>query len=57
MSHLIKELCTLTGTKKSRTTPSVINPKAKSMGNFGCLPNIKKYGDWFVELWRVQLYA
>ena len=35
---------------------SVINPKAKSMGNFGCLPNIRKYGDWFVELWRVQAY-
>jgi hypothetical protein len=36
---------------------SVINPKAKSRGNFGCLPKIRKYGDWFVELWRVQLYA
>jgi hypothetical protein len=36
---------------------SVINQKAKSMGNFGCPPNIRKYGDWVVELWRVQLYA
>ena len=36
---------------------SAINPKSKYMGNFGCLPHIRKYGDWFVELWRVQLHA